>query len=101
MKPEKYNSKGSLAIGLNLLSSPSFQPGLLLRNRIKSTQLTNGWHFTYSAETMAAPLFWVAAVINYYLRHPEDRREIGTPAGLARAEGLEVWAALIPPPAAM
>jgi hypothetical protein len=100
MKYGRNNSKGSLAIGMNLVDSPSFQPGLLFRNRMKSSQLTNGWHFTYSAETMAAPLFWVSAVINYYLQHPDDRREIGTPAGLTRAGGLEVQnASAIPPPA--
>ncbi len=96
MKREKYNSKGSLSLGLKLIDAPSGHMSWWQKNRLKSNQATNGWDLWYSVDTLAAPVHWAAAVIEFYHWNPQARNEIGSPAGLSRIEALGIQTSSVP-----
>ncbi len=66
------------------------------RRKMISAERQSGWHLYFFAETIAAPLFLLAQMVELYHLHPELRNELADGTGLARVQRLSLSAIEVP-----
>lgn len=87
-KRQKH-SKSAWAFGMDVCDPASVKTTKWCQNQILSAKRKHGWHFHFLAETITVALPVLAGAVQYYLLHPEFRREIGSATSVARITNMK------------
>jgi hypothetical protein len=87
-KKEKNVPKPILSFGLQVSEPESVQTSKTSRKKMLNAQRQSGWHLYFFAETIAAPLPLLAAVVDFYHQNPGSRAELGSAKAFARIEEM-------------
>jgi hypothetical protein len=85
-------------IGLNVTDPEAVQTTKHTRKKLLDSKVRHGWHLFFFAETLTVPLVLATRAIQFYLTHPEYRRELGTSSGLARIDAMLASEEALAPP---
>lgn len=87
-KKERNVPKPILSFGLLVSDLESVQTTKTSRKKMLNAERQSGWHLYFFAETIAAPLPLLAAVVDFYHRNPGSRAELGNGRAFARIEEM-------------
>lgn len=96
-KKERNVPKPILSFGLFVSEPESVQTTKTSRKKMLTAEKQSGWHLYFFAETIAAPLPLLAAVVDFYHRNPGSRVELGNGTAFARIEQMTSAIADAPP----